>query len=1197
MVARTGVVDLGSHGGKFTWFQKSNSTGGTCCLKRARLDRALASIDWRMLHPNAITQVLSSATSDHRPILLDMDGGVNCRRTQFKYELMWGRDPKCFWVVKNAWKDRLHHNPMLNFYRKLKKTRDQLSIWNKVHFKMLGHQVSEARSLLHQLESRDDVEVKELYSARDKLKEALAREEIFWRQKSRVKWLQQGDSCTKFFMASTVIRRRRNFIQELKTDVGSWERDPKTIAEMFTTKFNSIFIDKRTTSLPKLRCLDDCRVSPQDNAKLNSIPAEEEIELCMRSMGQDRAPGPDGMSTGFYLQHWPTVRRDVFDMATHFFRNFELPQFINNTNIVLVPKKDCPTGVNDYRPIALCNVAYKCISKILAMRLRNLLPCIISPAQTAFVKGRQIAENTAVAREIVHSMSKKRGKKGFMMIKLDMEKAYDKMSWSFILEVLRTMNFDDTFIKWVQVCIEVKRMGLLLNGTVQGSIFPTCGLRQGDPLSPALFIIAADVLSRLIMTKTEEGKIAGFKFTRNGPAITHLMFADDVILFGKASVKEAKNFLKCIEEYCAWSGQAVNYQKSTVHFTQGVPNRMADDVLNILGMKRMKSDSVYLGLPLFRSLRRSKDLQFLVEKVMQRIKGWKTRLLSKAGRACLIQSVGSSIATYVAASDVIPKTIARKVDKELRDFWWGDSATRRSCHTIAWSSLCQPKLRGGLGFRRLETINSAFLLKWAWKALTDNSSIWGRAIQTKYLMNGNFMDAVPNSKDSSFWKAILRIRSQLANHVCRKIGNGKDTSIWFDPWVPSANRCPTPLMDATNGVAWVNQFMDDNLRWNEEMIRRWFAREDATAILNIQLPQEDTKDAWLWLGDASGEFTIKSACRIVNGGDSVIQAEQRWKRIWKSTLHPRLKLLWWQMERDAFQTRGKLAGFMEINNDNCPLCGEVKETIFHLFWQCTIAKAIWFNSSLGIRVDRLSIGDWKQWQEWFLDDCNRPPNICFEDILIAALCVVEAVWRERNSIVHGQPQSQISQLISRVNCKIQEHKYVASNVVEDFCAWSPPPASWLCCNCDIAADGDCLFAATIVRNDQGTIVAIKSEKRHITNPLIGEAYAVCMAAELMVEKKIEHVVFQCDNINVVNAFSMETERGINFNLVHLRRRFHNFCRNFKNWEIGHVSRKCNFMAHNIAKWARQFRVTGLIRSTELDNSVLNDYVEWKKHAG
>uniref|UniRef100_A0A803QBW0 Reverse transcriptase domain-containing protein n=1 Tax=Cannabis sativa TaxID=3483 RepID=A0A803QBW0_CANSA len=637
----------------------------------------------------------------------------------------------------------------------------------------------------------------------------------------------------------------------------------------------------------------------------------------MRSMGQDRAPGPDGMSTGFYLQHWPTVRRDVFDMATHFFRNFELPQFINNTNIVLVPKKDYPTGVNDYRPIALCNVAYKCISKILALRLRNLLPCIISPAQTAFVKGRQIAENTAVAREIVHSMSKKRGKKGFMMIKLDMEKAYDKMSWSFILEVVRNMNFDDTFIK-------------------------------------------------LLMAKTEEGKIAGFKFTRNGPAITHLMFAEDVILFGKASVKEAKNFLNCIEE---------------IAFIQ---------------------------------------------------------ILVKIQRPPI--SCGK-------ASDVIPKTIVRKVDKELRDFWWGDSETRRSCHMIAWSSLCQPKLRAGLGFRRLETINSAFLLKWAWKALTDNSSIWGRAIQTKYLMNGNFIDAVSNSKDSSFWKAILRTRSLLADHVCRKIGNGKETSIWFDPWVPSANRCPTPLMDATNGVAWVNQFMDDNLRWNEEMIRRWFAREDATAILNIQLPEEDTKDDWLWLGDSSGEFTIRSACRIVNGGGS-----------------------------------------------------------------CTIAKAIWFNSSLGIRVDRVSIGDWKQWQEWFLDDCNRPPNISFEDILIAAL--VLAIFAKR----------------------------------------------------DIASDGDCLITATIVRNDQGTIVAIKSENRHITNPLIGEAYAACIAAELMVERKIEHVVFQCDNINVVNAFSMETERGINFNLVHLRRRFHKFCRNFKNWEIGHVSRKCNFMAHNIAKW-------------------------------
>ncbi|XP_060967262.1 uncharacterized protein LOC133035407 [Cannabis sativa] len=383
------------------------------------------------------------------------------------------------------------------------------------------------------------------------------------------------------------------------------------------------------------------------------------------------------------------------------------------------------------------------------------------------------------------------------------------------------MKFDITFIRWVKLCIKVQRMGLLLNGTVQGVILRSCGLRQGDPLSPALFIIAADVLSRLLMAKNEVGKIVGFKFT-GGAAITHLMFADDIILFGKASVKEANNFLKCFDEYCAWSGQAVNYQKSTVYFTQGVPSNKAQEIMNILGMKRMKNDSIYLGLPLFRSFKRSKDLNFLVDKVMQRVKSWKTRLLSKAGRACLIQSVGSSLATYVAASDVIPKTIARKVDKELRDFWWGDTEAKKTFHTVDWSSLCQSKMRGGLGFRKIETINSAFILKWGWKALTDKESVWGTIIQNKYLNNRNFFDVEINSRDSSFWKSILRSRSLLLNHVCRKIGNGKETSIWFDPWVPSANRSPTPLLDATHGVAWVNQFITEDGCWDEEMVKKWF---------------------------------------------------------------------------------------------------------------------------------------------------------------------------------------------------------------------------------------------------------------------------------------------------------------------------------------------------------------------------------------
>uniref|UniRef100_A0A803Q8X7 Reverse transcriptase zinc-binding domain-containing protein n=1 Tax=Cannabis sativa TaxID=3483 RepID=A0A803Q8X7_CANSA len=139
-----------------------------------------------------------------------------------------------------------------------------------------------------------------------------------------------------------------------------------------------------------------------------------------------------------------------------------------------------------------------------------------------------------------------------------------------------------------------------------------------------------------------------------------------------------------------------------------------------------------------------------------------------------------------------------------------------------------------------------------------------------------------NNGDSGLWKAILNTRSLLANCICRKIGNGKETSIWFYPWIPCSNRFPTPLLDATYGVAWVNQFMDENYRRNVDMFRRWFNSKDAKAILNIELPEDDIKDGWLWMGEASGEFSIKLTYRVVRGRRSITPAKNRWKTIWKS---------------------------------------------------------------------------------------------------------------------------------------------------------------------------------------------------------------------------------------------------------------------------------------------------------------------------
>ncbi|KAF4379508.1 hypothetical protein G4B88_018204 [Cannabis sativa] len=198
-----------------------------------------------------------------------------------------------------------------------------------------------------------------------------------------------------------------------------------------------------------------------------------------------------------------------------------------------------------------------------------------------------------------------------------------------------------------------------------------------------------------------------------------------------------------------------------------------------------------------------------------------------------------------------------------------------------------------------------------------------------------------------------------------------------------------------------------------------------------------------------------------------------------------------------------------------------------------------------------------------------------------ALCVMEAMWKERNSVVHGQSKNSIWQVLSNINRKIREQLHVVSNAVEEFCAWSPPPASWLCCNCDVSCDDEGMVVETVVRDDQRRIVTIKTERNHLTDPLIGEAVAVCMAAELMIDKKVAHVVFQSDNIETVKAFSNATDRDCNFKLVSLRSRFQQLCKGFQNWEVGHVPRRCNFMAHNIAKWARENSVTGIILCSDM----------------
>lgn len=271
---------------------------------------------------------------------------------------------------------------------------------------------------------------------------------------------------------------------------------------------------------------------------------------------------------------------------------------VNDTTLVLIPKKEQVDDPKDLRPIALCNILYKILAKVLADRLQKIIPQIISEEQFAFVPGRNITDNVLVAFEVLHYMKRKsNGQDGVVALKLDISKAYDRVSWDYLRFRMEAMGFGKKWIRWVMLCVTYVSYSISFQGSIIGPIKPTRGLRQGDSFSPYLFLLCVEGLSKALKLAASSGSIKGCKICNSAPAITHLLFADDSFLFFNASISEAEEVRRVLNEYEADYGQAVNYQKSAIFFSSNVRTDKQRDIKEKLGVIRDIGDCKYLGLP------------------------------------------------------------------------------------------------------------------------------------------------------------------------------------------------------------------------------------------------------------------------------------------------------------------------------------------------------------------------------------------------------------------------------------------------------------------------------------------------------------------------------------------------------------------------------------------------------------------------
>jgi hypothetical protein len=490
-----------------------------------------------------------------------------------------------------------------------------------------------------------------------------------------------------------------------------------------------------------------------------------------------KAPGPDGYHPVFFKTQW-----DILGVSMHNFVNlcFSQPTMthsVNQTLLTLIPKCDDPSKISQFRPIALCNVVYKVLTKIISNRLRTFLPSVISENQSSFIPGRSTIDNIIVLQETIHSLNRLQGKKSFMIIKLDLEKAYDRLEWSFVMDTLVHLGIPQELQNLIFHCISSASMNINWNGNMTESFNQGRGLRQGDPLSPYLFVLCIERLGHMIKDAVSAGEWAPYSFGRGDcPKLSHICFADDLILVAEATEAQVGCVNKVLHEFCQKSGQKINLLKSQVFFSKNTPESQTTTLSHALGVHVTQDLGMYLGAPMIHQRISKQSFAYLLDKMRKKLSGWKAKTLSFAGRVTLAQTSLVNIPGYVLQCTPIPVSVCEDVEQICRNFIWGTTAEARKTHLIAWDKLCHPKSEGGLGFRNLKMLNKAHMMKLSWQILTQPSKLWVKILKAKYKCG---MNIIPNFKHASnsspLWRAIVNAWDDVKGNITRVIRDGVDT--------------------------------------------------------------------------------------------------------------------------------------------------------------------------------------------------------------------------------------------------------------------------------------------------------------------------------------------------------------------------------------------------------------------------------------
>ncbi|PKU86369.1 Putative ribonuclease H protein [Dendrobium catenatum] len=737
--------------------------------------------------------------------------------------------------------------------------------------------------------------------------------------------------------------------------------------------------------------------------------SETEIKNAVFSGDSSSSAGPDGFNFHFYKTGWHIIGPSLCKAIQSFFIKGYIPSGIKATALFLIPKTSHVNTISDFRPISLCNTLYKIISKILANRLKCFMPHIIDMAQAGFIKHRISTDNVILASELLRFF-KKCTKVPYMCAKLDIKKAFDSLSRDFLFQRMAQKGIPPIFIKWVKACITGVNFSIFMDGQLEGYIPSSVGLRQGCPLSPYLFCIAMDALSSLLDNVNgdftfQPVNIKGFK-------ISHLLYADDVLVFGQANVRNCNILNSILQRFALSSGLKVNPAKSTIILQDNYP--FGKDICDILNIHNVGNSLSYLGIPISINRTRLSHFSPLLDVISNRLSGWKAKSLSFPGRLQFLKfTIWNTIAYWIRGA-IIPKSICKQMAKLSAKFLYFGNIDSRKLHMVSWANTCKPKEKGGLGIPNFHAIRYAF-----------DCSLILRLYQTRSPLSDWFFmihcsSWKPHSPSSSaMWKSICLTATKAKPNFFFKVTDNSPISLLWDHWYNGLHIQDIPDFESYTSICSVNARLDSliaNGNWNFPSI---CSDNFKNVVSPIPIVCGDRRHCISWGANDRQKFH----CFMMDFYKT--EAEVNWyKAVWHKHSALRFSIYAWLCFVGGLKTTDALQKRNIYVNPMCVFCQCNAESVSHLFFECDytfsiITSLIPAISSFLLRPNLFQISD-------YLINCGDSTSGTSEVKFLTLWAAVYYLWRERNErkfVHHFKSQTTVQLLIKKaVDLKLKRWK-------------------------------------------------------------------------------------------------------------------------------------------------------------------------------